>query len=272
MAITTENGIVAGMKPAAVFVKNAFTGEAAGQWHNLGIVAGNPGAWTLAAPGMAGVAVVANALGGALPFDNPTSGFAYLAKLAASVGASIRALMLYDLLWYQSGIVETTLTAQTVNSVALPARDKAGSVNGDGVEAWMHCTTATTNAGAIANTTLGYTNEAGTAGRSAGLAYDWPATAVAGTMVPFGLQGSDRGVRSIQSVTLGTSYVAGQAELVMLRRIAMLPFVGAQSGELLDWAGLGFPRLFNSSALYLAALLSGTAADVVNGEANFSHG
>ncbi len=272
MAITNEDGIVAGMKPAASFVKNAFTGEAAGQWHNLGVVAGNPGVWTLGAPGMAGAAVVANALGGALPFDNPSTGFAYLAKLAASVGANIRALMLYDLLWYQSGIAETTTTAQTVNSVALPARDKAGSVNGDGVEAWLHTTTVTGNAGAISNTTLGYTNQAGTAGRSAGLAYNFPITAVAGTMVPFGLQGSDRGVRSIQSVTLGTSYVSGQIELLMLRRLAMLPFEGAQVGKLLDWAGLGLPRLFNDSAIYLAALLSGTAADVVNGEANFAHG
>lgn len=272
MAIVNEDGIVAGMKPPALFVKNAFTGEAAGQWHNLGVVAGNPGVWTLGSPGMAGVAVVANALGGALPFDNPTSGFAYLAKLAASVGANIRALMLYDLLWYQSGIAETTTTEQTINSVALPARDKAASVNGDGIEAWMHCTTATTNGAAVTNTTLNYTNQAGTAARSAGLAYPWPATAVAGTMVPFGLQGSDRGVRSIQGVTLGTSYGGGQVELIMLRRLAMLPFVRAESGELLDWAKLGFPRLFNDSAIYLAALLSGTAADVVNGEANFSHG
>ena len=84
--ITTEDGIVAGLKPPIPFVKNSFTGEAAGQYHNLGVVAGNPGAWTLGAPGMAGATVSANALGGALRFDNPSAGFAYLAMAAATLG------------------------------------------------------------------------------------------------------------------------------------------------------------------------------------------
>lgn len=270
--ITTEDGVLAGLKPAAPFVKNAFTGQASGQIHNLGVVAGNPAAWTLATPGMAGATVIANALGGALRFDNPAAGFAYLAKLAAAAGANIIGLMLYDLLWYQSGIAEVTATIQTVNSVALPARDIIGATDGDGVEVWMHCTTATSNGAPVTNTTLGYTNQAGTAGRSAGLAYSWPTSAVAGTMVPFGLQGSDRGVRSIQSVTLGTSYGGGQVELIAARRIATLPFVTPVAGELLDWSGLGLPRCHNDSAIYMAALLSGTAAGVCAGEVNFAHG
>lgn len=269
--IVSEDGIVAGLKPAAAFVKNAFTGEAAGHWHNLGVVAGNPGVWTLGAPGMAGVAVVANALGGALRFDNPTSGAAYLAKLVAALGANIIGLMIYDLLWYQSGIAEATTTEQAVNSVAFPARDIAGSVNGDGVEAWLHTTTVTGNGTEINNTTLNYTNQAGTAARSASFAYNWPISAVAGTMVPFGLQGSDRGVRSIQGVTLGTSYVSGQVELVGIRRIASV-FLPASGADVYDWARLGLPQVYSDSALYLAALLSGTAAGVTSGEANFAHG
>lgn len=265
--ITTTSGIVAGLKPPVALVKNAFTGEAAGQWANLGVIAGNPGAWALGAPGMAGATVMANALGGALRFDNPTSGAAYLARLGASLGANVAALMLFDLLWYQSGIAEATTTGQTINSVAFPARDIAGSVNGDGVEAWLHTTTVTGNGGAINNTSLGYTNQAGTAGRSANLAYDFPASAVAGTMVPFGLQGSDRGVRSIQSVTLGTSYVSGQVELLALRRLATVYASGVY-----DWAALGLPRCYNDSAIYAAVLLSGTAIGVNNAEANFAHG
>lgn len=266
--ITTQDGIIAGLKPIVGFTKAAFTGEAAGQWHNLGVVGGNPGAWTLATPGIAGVAVSANSIGGGLRFDNPSSGAAYLAQWSQKLGANIAALMLYDLLWYNSGIAETTTTGQTVNSAALPARDIAGTVNGDGVEAWMHVTTATTNGSPVANTTLGYTNQAGTASRSAGLAYDLPATAVAGTMVPFGLQGSDRGVRSIQSVTLGTSYGGGQVELLMLRRVS--PIV--HGSDLWDWAKLALPRLFNDSTLYVAALLSGTAADPISGDMALAHG
>lgn len=272
MAITTEDGIVAGMTRPVSFQKNAFTGEAAGQWHDLGVVAGNPGTRTLGTPGMAGETVTTTALGGALPWANPSSGNAYLAKVSAAVGANVIGLMLYDLLWYQSGIAEATTTAQTINSVEWPARDSAGSTNGANVEVWMHCTTATTNAGAVTNTSLAYTNSGGTGSRSANLAWSWPATAVAGTMVPFGYQGSDVGVQSIQSVTLGTSYAAGQVELIALRQLAFIPFVAATSGAILDWAGLGFPRIYDDSAIYAAALLSGTAAGITNMQVNYTHG
>lgn len=265
--IITENGIVAGLKPPVPFVKNAFTGQAAGQWANLGVIAGNPGVWTFGAPGMAGATVIANALGGALRHDNPSSGEARLAKAFYSLATNVERFLLFDLLWYQTGIAEATTTAQTVNSVALPARDIAGSVNGDGVEVWLHTTTVSGNGAPITNTTLQYTNQAGTAGRSAGLAYSWPTGAVAGTMVPFGLQGSDRGVRSVQTVTLGTSYVSGQVDLIGLRRIASF-----RPGDLLDWAKLGFPRIFDDSALYVAALLSGTAVGVASGETQEAHG
>lgn len=265
--ITNTSGIVAGLKPSVPIVKAAFTGEAAGQFANLGLLTGNPGAWTLGAPGMAGAAVVANALGGALRFDNPTSGAAYLAKAGFKLDSNVAALWLYDLLWYQSGIAETTTTGQTINSVAFPSRDINGSANGDGVEIFMHCTTATTNGGAINNTTLGYTNQAGGSGRSAGLAYDWPATAVAGTMVPFGLQGSDRGVRSVQTVTLGTSYGGGQVELLGVRRIAPIYASGV-----FDWSAIGFPRLWNDSAIYLMALLTGASVGAQSGDVNFAHG
>ena len=272
MAIVTEDGIVAGLKPPNSFVKSTFTGEAAGQWHNLGVVAGVPSVWTLGAPGMGGVAVSTTTIGGALPFSNPLLGNAYLAQLSVAVGANIVACMIYDLLWYQSGIAETTTTAQTVNSVTWPARDRAGSTNGEGVEIWMHCTTATTNASAIATTTYSYTNQAGVPGRSAGLAYSWPATAVAGTLVPFALSGSDTGVRSVQSVTLGTSYAGGQVELIAIRRVATIPFVAPLSGLVLDWAALGFPQLFNDSALYMGVSLSGTAAGNVSGSVAYAHG
>ena len=271
MAITTEDGIVAGLKRPVVFQKATFTGEAAGQYRNLGTLAGIPGAWALVTPGMAGATVSFNTIGGALDWADPAVN-AYLANLVVSVGANIIGFMLYDLLWYQSGIAETTTTAQTVNSVAWPSRSSDGTANGGNVEIWMHCTTATTNSAAIANTTYSYTNQAGTAGRSAGLVYSWPATAVAGTMIPFGLQASDTGVRSVQSVTLGTSYVAGQVELIALRRIAFVALPAATTGAVLDWAQLGLPQLFNGSALYSAVLLSGTAAGLTTGSVSYTHG
>lgn len=269
MAINSPDTLAAGFQPPRTLRKGAFTGEAAGQTHNLSVLAGIPGAWVLGTPGMAGVAVDnAWGLGGIFPFTNPTAGLnAYLAQLSVWYGAAITGITLYDLLWYQSGIAETTTTAQTINSAAWPARSADGTVNGDGVEVWMHCTTATTNGSAVANTTLQYTNQAGTSGRSAGLAYSWPATAVAGTMVPFALQGSDTGVRSIQTgITLGTSYGGGQVELLALRQIASLDIPVASAGGTLDYFGLGGPRLYDGTALIAAVKLTGTGAGNVFGQ------
>jgi len=273
VAISTLDGLIAGMKPPHHFTKAAFTGEAAGQNHNLAALIGQPAAQALGTPGLAGATVSAgDAIGGMFPWADPSSGNAYLAQFVASVGAAIVGIFLYDLLWYNSGLVVTTTTAQTINSVAWPARSKDGTANGDGIEIWMHCTVATTNAGAIANTSYSYTNQAGTAGRSANLAYSWPATAVAGTFVPFAFQGNDTGVRSVQSITLGTSYAAGTLKVLALRRIAFLPMVGAVSGDFRDAIALGMPQLFNGSALYLGALLSSTAAGTVSGSIAYSHG
>lgn len=273
MAITTLDGLIAGMQPPRAFTKATFTGEAAGQRHNLLGIAGQPAAATMGTPGLAGVAVTnATSIAGFLPFTNPSSGNAYLAKLAVSVGANIVGFTLYDLLWYNSGLVVTTTTAQTVNSVAFSARCADGTANGDGCEIWLYNTVATTNTSAVTNTSYSYTNQAGTAGRTANLVYSWPATAVAGTMVPFGFQGSDTGVRSIQSITLGTSYGAGTLYALALRRIASVCLPAAQSGIVLDAMALGMPRLYNDSALCMSVMLSGTAAGTVNGEVVYSHG
>jgi hypothetical protein len=42
--------------------------------------------------------------------------------------------MLIDLLWVNTGLVVTTTTAQAITPVALPARDAAGTTNGDDVK------------------------------------------------------------------------------------------------------------------------------------------
>jgi hypothetical protein len=276
MAITTLDGLLAGMKAPAAFTKATFTGEAAGQWHNLAALAGQPGTWTLGTPGLNG-AVVPTSLGGIIPWANPSSGNAYLAKLSVSCGAAIVGFMLYDLLWYNTGIVVATTTIQGITTPAFPARDIAGSTNGDGITMWLMATTATTNASAITNTTLNYTNQAGTTGRSAGLIYAWPATAVAGTMVPFALQGSDTGVRAITSassggITLGTSYAGGAVTLMAIRRVADVYLPSVTSGAVLDAFDVGMPQLYNDSNLYMAVLLSTTAAGATNGSISFSHG
>lgn len=274
MTISTLDGLLAGLRPPLNFWKSGYTGEAAGRMHNLLAITGNPAAAVLGTPGMAGATVSAgDAIGGMFDFSNPASGNAYLAKMNVGVGLAIVGIILYDLLWYQSGIVVTTVGAQAINSVAWPSRcPPTPDTNGAGIEILLHAQVATTNAGIISNTTLDYTNQAGTAGRTGTLLPSWPVTGVAGLIVPFGMQGNDTGVRSIQNITLGTSYVAGTINLMAVRRIAEVGLPAAQTGVNVDAFGLGMPQLFNGSALYLANLINTTSAGENVGTISLAHG
>lgn len=277
MSITTVDGIVAGLVPPVPYQKASFTGEAAGILHNLMQNTGVPGAATLGSPGLNGVAVTQATLGGALPYSNPSSGFGYLAQLSMSMGANVSGFTLFDLLWYNTGITITTTTSQAITSAAFPARCVPASGTtpdtlGGGLECWLWASATTGNAGAIANTTFAYTNQAGTASRSAGLRDSFPITGLAGTIMPFALQAGDTGIRSIQGVTLGTSYVSGTVNMLVVRRLAEVFLPVSPGGGTWDFASLGLPRVFDSSALYGAVLLSGTAAGTVAGSLKYAQG
>jgi hypothetical protein len=125
-----------------------------------------------------------------------------------------------------SGLVVTTTTAQAITPVAIPARDTFDTANGDGVLAGFLVTTATTNAGAITNMTISYTNSAGVAGRT-GTVTSFPATAVIGSFIPVNLQAGDKGIQSVQSVTFGTSLAAGAVSLVLYRVVRQVGILAA---------------------------------------------
>jgi hypothetical protein len=162
-------------------------------------------------------------------------------------------------------MVVTTTTAQTVNSVAFPARDLNGSANGEQVFVGILVATATTNGAAVTNTTMSYTNSAGTAGRTATIS-SFPATAVAGTFVPFQLAAGDSGVRSIQTVTLGTSYGGGAIHIVAYRSLAMVPNTVVNIGGSMMPLPLNTGvRLYNGTCALPGYIASATTATTVNG-------
>lgn len=212
------------------YMKVGTTTEAAGLMHSLHAATGNPGAWSPGTPGLAGRATdgTTSTDNGCIRVQNATTGTNYLTNFsAAATTASMQ--MLLDILWVNTGTVVTTITAQTVNSVAFPARDDNEAVDGNGVMVGILVTTATTNAGVIANTTMSYTNSAGTAGKTATIS-SFPATAVAGTIILFQLATGDNGVQSIQSLTLGISYGGGAISLIAFRVVAMAPNLIANAG------------------------------------------
>lgn len=249
------------------FYKVGTAAEAVGAWYSFAKDTGSPGAWAPGAPGLAGRATDGTTAGdaGCLPIPNASSGANYLVGFTAA--RSVAGMTnLYDVLWVNTGLVVTTTTAQAFASAAFPARDQNGSTNGEGVYVGMLVTTATTNAGAITNTTMSYTNSDGTAGHTATMA-SFPATAVIGTLVWFQLQAGDKGVRSIQSVTLGTSRVAGALSLIAVRLLASAagPIVNVGANAPID-PNTGV-RMYDGTCALLLGLASATTATSISGSA-----
>ena len=262
--VTPEVSGTAG-KPFALR-KVGTASEAAAEWYCYAKDTGFPGAWAVGTPGLAGRATdgTAAADAGCVPITNPSSGYNYLTGgvLVSSVAHHFE---FWDVLWVNSGIVVTTTTAQTINSVAFPARDNNGSSNGAGLIAGILVTTATTNAGAITNTTMSYTDQDGNAGATATMA-SFNASAVIGHVELFQLAAGDSGIRSIQTVTLGTSYAGGAVSLFVARPICSVPAVTAN----LPWQVAGVDpktgvRLYNGTCLLPFARTSATTATTWEG-------
>lgn len=269
MAITTLDGVIAGMLPPVPFTKTTGTLEAAGVLYSPVYVAGNPGAMAAPASGLAGAAITSRA--GLMVVPVPGAGNSYLAGLSC-LATLPGTFELIDRLWDNSGLVVTTTTAQTINSAAWPARDADGLTDGRGVYVGIEVRTATTNAGAITNMTFSYTNSAGTSGRT-GTIPSFPATAAVGTFVEGYLQNGDEGVQSIQSWTLGTSLAAGAVHLVAFRRVGLPANCGgAGFGRDMDAVGCGFTRLYDDTCLQPLWTPSATTALTFTGRVLVAQG
>ena len=260
------------------FYKIGTASEAVGVRYGYAKDSGLPGAWSLGAPGVNGWWVdasqasnAANPAGatqaGSPQLQNPSSGSYYLNSIGLTTSVA-HLVEVSDLIWYNTGIVVTTTTAQAIAmpGTSKPARDNYGTTNGEGWIAGIYVTTATTNAGAITNTTISYTNSDGTAGRTGTIA-SFPATAVAGTLVLFQLAAGDRGIRSIESITLGTSYAAGAISVVLLRPLVTIPNPVANVGGIMnkltsDPTGI---KLYNGTAIWLSYISSATTATTLAG-------
>lgn len=253
-----------------VFGKDSATNEAAGISHTPWYATGLIGAGAAPSGGLNG-ANFSGTVNGAIPIPAAVAGAnSYLAKLSAVHTGGIGHIWLVDKLWGNVPVVTTT-TSQAVTQPTLPARDESASTSGAGVFLALECSSATGNVGAITNTTVSYTNSAGTAGRTATLS-SYPATAVAGTWVPLSLQAGDVGVRSVQSITLGTSYVSGAIHLCAWRLVAELEVPAANTGYIKSFTGLNLPIVWDSSVLQLVYWPTGTTAGSVAGSLWYAQG
>lgn len=263
MAITTVDGLIAGFKPPQSFFKAATGTVVSGRPFSLAYLAGIPGAAVAPSPGLSGAALTSYA--GQIPFTNPTGGQnSYLARFIATSNGLTGTLLLVDRLWHNSGITITSNTAQTINSVAWPARDNNGTTNGEGVLIGLEVSGAT---GAGTPTlTLSYTNSEGTAGRTATNTVATGASSPAGSFYPISLQAGDVGVRSIQTYTQSATWTSGTVHLVAYRVLAALPIGATFQGASINAVTAGLPRLHDNTTPFLLWVPAGTASTNLAGQ------
>lgn len=273
MAITTVDGAIAGAVAPFEWQKAGVTMEAIGTMHSLAYSSGTPGAMSAPTSGING-ATVDDTRAGMIPFTN--AGNTHLFRLACEASQP-GTLLLVDRLWDNSSISSTTTTGQSITSPTWPARDRFGATNGDGVLLGLEVSTATTNGAAVSNSTITYTNSANTGSRTATLSstastYQIPATAIAGTFVPFLLNAGDVGVKSVQTLTLGTSLGTGVVHLVAYRVVARLGVPQSIAESAIDLVTGGAARIYDDSALFFIWIPSSTTALSANGQLILTQG
>ena len=255
---------------AVPFMKSGTAADTAGYWYCTSKDPGFPGAWSPGTPGINGRVTdgTQTADYGCIPIPNPSVGANYLTEIqmAASINHSH---LFFDVLWVNSGIAVTTTTAQAIVTPTLPARDTNGQTNGEGCMIALLTTTANTNAAAIANSTVTYTNSQGVTGRTATLAAvagsQITISPVIGTITWFNLAAGDTGVKSIEAITLNTSLVAGAVSLMICRDIAT---IGTTIANVSAQKVIGAPgiRLYNGTCMLHCNLASATTATFYSGE------
>lgn len=260
MAIATVDDIVAGLASAqdVNIVKNFTAPKAAGSFQSAWLATGLPGAGVAPPVHTAGSGYTCDrTTAGAIPYNNGAVQN-WLARLMATM-TQPGLLILADRLWACTinGFAAATYTITTPGS--LPARI---TDNGVDVEAWVEQSVA---AGAASGTlTLNYTN-ANTGAAKSGVIAAVVSAPVIGQMQPIPLAAGDTGVRAPVSVVTSATWTSGTFGLTLLKRLAEVPIVAANIGQVQDWATLGLPKIPADACLMAFFLAANTTAPVLIG-------
>ena len=186
-----------------------------------------------------------------------------LGMVASSL--SIGSLILYDRLLHNGGLSGTVITAQTVGGTL------TRNTGGLGNQIWVEIYTAI---GATARTiTASYTNELGTSDRTT------IATVIGGAdfneatrLIPLPLAAGDRGVRSVEGVTLSASTGgAGNFGVTIARPLAVIPMGIVGAGSVRDFIS-GLPSIIKidtGACLAFAWMPSAAVAPQIFGSLHF---
>ena len=271
MTISTLDQALAGMQWPRFFAKVASGSLVGGRHQSFWANGGMPsaGAYDTTLNGVV-LDSTSNQVTGQIHYSNPTGGnLSYLARFQGAATQS-GVLLLCDRLWHNGGITITSNTLQSITSPTFPARDVNGSTNGAGVFLAVEVS-AVTGAG-TPTLTVGYTSSDGTAGRTATNIVATAGASPVGSTYILGTQAGDIGVRSVQSLTLSTTWTSGTINMVAYRPIAALELPGNFVPNAIDALTGGFPRIFDGTVPYFMFIPNTSTASNITGQVVWTQG
>ena len=259
-----------------VLDKASIASQTANSYCSLWRATGQPGQGAIPTV----VATCNNTTVGTIGFNQQTSPItSYGAYLEIATGNAAMTMELHDRLANMGGLNGTLTTAQSVNldlSTLLSTNNinvRKGDNNYSDVQWWLEWYTAT---GATAVTaTIAVTYNDGTTGNlsALSLAATRPASHLISlnSLIPSAQSG--KFIRGIVSVTLSaTSGTAGNFGVTATRPRMTLSSPIANFKFIADWAQLGLPEIYNSSAIFPIVLTPTTSTGTVRGGGKIAHG
>lgn len=259
-----------------VLDKASIASQTANSYCSLWRATGQPGQGAIPTV----VATCNNTTVGTIGFNQQTSPItSYGAYLEIATSNFSTTVELHDRLASMGGLNGTLTTAQSVNldlSTLLSTNNinvRKGDANYSDVQWWLEWYTAT---GATAVTaTIAVTYNDGTTGNlsALSLASSRPASHMIplNSLIPSAQSG--KFIRGIVSVTLSaTSGTAGNFGVTATRPRMTLSAPIANHKFIADWAQLGLPEIYNSSAIFPIVLTSTTSTGTVRGGGKIAHG
>ena len=259
-----------------VLDKASIASQTANSYCSLWRATGQPGQGAIPTV----VATCNNTTVGTIGFNQQTSPItSYGAYLEIATGNAAMTMELHDRLANMGGLNGTLTTAQSVNLdlntlLATNNIDKRkGDANYSDVQWWLEWYTAT--GGTAVTATIVVTYNDGTTGNLSvlSLATIRPASHMIplNSLIPSAQSG--KFIRGIVSVTLSaTSGTAGNFGVTATRPRMTLSAPIANHKFIADWAQLGLPEIYNSSAIFPIVLTSTTSTGTVRGGGKIAHG
>lgn len=264
MAITTGDGYIASAKQIIPYTKTATTTTVANNRSTIRGAAGNPGAATLAGTTTPGALFTDSTSG--MPVINAFGGgnTGYLSRIQWN-NSVVGRVELWDVLYAcniptgASGFgALQTITVTTPPSYLGRCPDGLGH----GLRLFVEITTAMS--ASATTVSVGYTNSDNTSGRATAATASL-SSFIVGRWVELPLQAGDRGVKQIDSITIGgATNAAGVANVLVARPLWTNGTRVANSGtsEGIDMTGM--PIVYDTSALVVTTVADSTSSGLVD--------